>query len=44
MIDVKELAISETSVMPGDYSGRLSKEELTDLLAYLAGQSIRRNQ
>jgi putative heme-binding domain-containing protein len=44
MIDVKELAISEKSVMPGDYSGRLSKEELTDLLAYLAGQSIRRNQ
>ncbi len=41
MIDVKELAISETSAMPGDYAERLSGEELQNLLAYLAQQSLR---
>jgi putative heme-binding domain-containing protein len=41
MIDVKELAISEKSAMPGDYAKRLSGEELQNLLAYLAQQSVR---
>ncbi|MDX1978952.1 MAG: c-type cytochrome [Bryobacteraceae bacterium] len=41
MIDVKELSISGKSPMPGDYASRLSKQELTDLLAYLASQSLR---
>lgn len=41
MIDVMELAISESSAMPGDYSERLSGGELQNLLAYLAQQSLR---
>jgi putative heme-binding domain-containing protein len=41
MIDVKELAISEKSAMPGDYAKRLSGEGLQNLLAYLAQQSVR---
>lgn len=41
MNDVKEMALRANSVMPGDYGKRLSKEQLRDLLAYLAGQNIR---
>ncbi len=41
MSDVKELTLSEGSPMPGDYSKRLSKQELQDLLAYLATQNSR---
>jgi putative heme-binding domain-containing protein len=41
MKDVKELAVSERSLMPGDYSKRLSPQELQDLLAFLARQSLR---
>jgi putative heme-binding domain-containing protein len=41
MSDVKELTISERSLMPADYGQRLSKQELEDLLAFLARQSVR---
>jgi hypothetical protein len=41
MKDVKELAVSERSLMPGDYEKRLSPQELQDLLAFLARQSLR---
>ncbi|MBM3726166.1 MAG: c-type cytochrome [Acidobacteria bacterium] len=41
MANVASLKISETSPMPADYAKRLSKQELTDLLAYLARQSTR---
>ena len=41
MKDVKELVISERSLMPGDYAKRLSPQELQDLLAFLARQSLR---
>ena len=41
MKDVKELAVSERSLMPGDYAKRLSPQELQDLLAFLAHQSMR---
>jgi len=41
MNDVKEMTIHSTSPMPGDYAKRLSKEQLRDLLAYLAAQNIR---
>jgi putative heme-binding domain-containing protein len=41
MTDVKEVAILERSVMPGDFGKRLSAEELRDLLKYLSQQSIR---
>jgi len=41
MNDVKEMAIRATSPMPGDYAKRLSKDQLRDLLAYLAAQSTR---
>ncbi len=41
MKDVKELAVSERSLMPGDYAKRLSTQELEDLLAFLARQSLR---
>ena len=41
MNDVKELIISERSLMPADYAQRLSKQELDDLLAFLARQSVR---
>src|SRR4029077_19848707 len=41
MNDVKELTISERSLMPADYAQRLSKQELEDLLAFLARQSVR---
>ena len=41
MRDVKELTISERSLMPGDYKQRLSPEELQNLLAFLARQNLR---
>ncbi|MFN7921799.1 MAG: c-type cytochrome [Bryobacteraceae bacterium] len=42
MADVKELEISETSPMPGDYGARLSKADLQNLISYLAQQSTQR--
>jgi Cytochrome c len=41
MLDVKSLTISPRSAMPADYGQRLSKQELEDLLAFLARQTIR---
>jgi cytochrome c oxidase cbb3-type subunit III len=41
MTDVKELAILDRSLMPDDYATRLSTEEMRDLLAFLARQSVR---
>ena len=41
MSDVKKLTISDRSPMPGDYGERLSKQELDDLLAYMARQVLR---
>ncbi|MFN3324733.1 MAG: c-type cytochrome [Bryobacteraceae bacterium] len=41
MSDVKELTLSASTPMPTDYATRLSKDELRDLLAYLATQDIR---
>lgn len=41
MTDVKELTILEHSPMPGDYAKRLSRDEVRDLLAYLAHQTAR---
>ena len=41
MPDVEQLTISTRSPMPGDYGQRLSKQELQDLFAYLARQSVR---
>lgn len=41
MTEVRELALSEGSSMPGDYAKRLTRQELQDLLAYLARQDSR---
>lgn len=41
MRDVAELEILERSAMPGDYGERLSAEELENLFAFLARQSLR---
>ena len=41
MVDVAELDISTRSPMPDDFGRRLSKQELQDLFAYLARQSVR---
>jgi cytochrome c oxidase cbb3-type subunit III len=41
MLDVDRLAISAKSPMPGDYALRLGKDELQNLLAYLARQAVR---
>lgn len=41
MTDVKEIKVSEHSPMPDDYAKRLTREELRDLLAYLARQTAR---
>ena len=41
MNDVKEMTVRSTSPMPGDYGKRLSKDQIRDLLAYLAAQNIR---
>ena len=41
MSDVQEMTISDSSPMPRDYAKRFSKQEIEDLLAYLARQSLR---
>jgi len=41
MSDVKKLTLSASTSMPGDYLKRLTKDELRDLLAYLAAQDLR---
>jgi putative heme-binding domain-containing protein len=41
MSDVKDLKINEHSIMPTDYATRLTSDELRDLVAYLAHQSLR---
>ena len=41
MNDVKSLTLSASTPMPTDFSTRLSKAELRDLLAYLAAQDAR---
>ena len=41
MRDVAELEILERSPMPGDYGSRLSADELENLFAFLAQQSLR---
>ncbi len=44
MDGVKELVVLDHSPMPNDYSKRLSPDELRDLLAYLAHQTVRAPQ
>jgi len=39
--EVKELSVAEQSGMPADYGKRLTKDELRDLLAFLAHQTSR---
>jgi cytochrome c oxidase cbb3-type subunit III len=41
MLDVDQITISTKSLMPEDYGKRLSKQELQDLFAYLARQTVR---
>jgi cytochrome c oxidase cbb3-type subunit 3 len=41
MSEVKDLKIMEHSMMPTDYANRLSSDEMRDLVAYLAHQSLR---
>jgi putative heme-binding domain-containing protein len=41
MSDVKDLKINEHSIMPTDYATRLTSDELRDLVAYVAHQSLR---
>jgi putative heme-binding domain-containing protein len=41
MSEVKDLKVQEHSIMPNDYGTRLTAEEMRDLLAYLAHQSLR---
>src|SRR5690349_21221302 len=41
MLDVTQLEISTRSPMPDDYGKRLTGQELQDLLAFLARQSVR---
>jgi cytochrome c oxidase cbb3-type subunit III len=41
MTDVKEIKVSEHSPMPDDYANRLTRDEMRDLLAYLARQTAR---
>jgi putative heme-binding domain-containing protein len=41
MPDVKELIILDHALMPGDYAKRLSPDEIRNLLAYLARQTVR---
>ena len=40
MNDVKAMELRANSPMPGDYGKRLSKDQLRDLLAFLASQNI----
>jgi putative heme-binding domain-containing protein len=44
MTDVKEIKVSDHSPMPDDYAKRLSRDELRDLLAYLARQTARTSE
>jgi len=39
--DVQEIALHTKSLMPGDYSTKLSEGELQDLMAYLSRQGMR---
>jgi putative heme-binding domain-containing protein len=39
--DLREMKLSEHSPMPGDYKQKLTGQEITDLVAYLARQTIR---
>jgi putative heme-binding domain-containing protein len=39
--DLSNVQLSMTSPMPSDYSKRLSRDDLTDLLAYLSRRSLR---
>jgi hypothetical protein len=41
MLDVASLTISARSPMPDDYGRRLSPQELQDLIAFLARQTVR---
>ena len=41
MNDIAELEILQRSPMPGDYAERLSAQELENLLAFLARQTLR---
>ena len=41
MLDVEQLTISARSPMPDDYGRRFSRQELQDLYAFLARQSVR---
>lgn len=41
MTDVKDLKVLDHSLMPADYATRLTPDEMRDLLAYLARQSVR---
>ena len=41
MLDVEQLTISARSVMPDDYGRRFSQQELQDLYAFLARQTVR---
>ena len=41
ILDVDTLTIAAKSAMPSDYAQKLSKQEITDLLAYLARQTVR---
>ncbi len=41
MASLKEVTIEKASPMPQDYKSRLSREEMRDLVAFLARQSIR---
>ena len=40
-VDLKSVVFDKESPMPGDYGKRLSKEELTDLVAFLSRQAVR---
>lgn len=39
--DLLDVQLSMKSLMPGDYAGKLSKDQVTDLLAYLSSLSLR---
>jgi putative heme-binding domain-containing protein len=41
MTDVKEIAVLDRSLMPDDYTTRLTAGEMRDLLAFLSRQSVR---
>ncbi len=41
MLDVEQLTVSTRSPMPGDFATRLNPQELQDLIAFLARQTVR---